>query len=87
MSTRIEWLNANQSWVSGIAQPGEFENDGSANDVACITITSQFSNEGVCIQGPPDDLVSLAHRILNAAHAVKSDTMASPELRSLYGMV
>ena len=85
MTAHIEWLNANQTQVSGTATPGEFENDGSENVVACITITSQFSDDGVCIQGRPDDLVSLAHRILNAANGVKSDTNSTPHLRSLYG--
>jgi len=86
MTAHIEWLNANHTQVSGTATPGEFENDGQENEVACITITSQFSDDGVCIQGPPDDLVSLAHRILNVAHGIKSDTNSTPHLRTLYGV-
>lgn len=86
MTAHIEWLNANQTQVSGTATPREFENDGSENEVACITITSQFTDDGVCIQGRPDDLVALAHRILNAANGVKSDTNSTPHLRALYGV-
>jgi hypothetical protein len=73
--------------VAGVAEPGEFINDGAENGVGCIVITSAFDGDGVCIEGTPDDLVSLAHRILNAANAVKSDTNGSRKLRRLYGIV
>jgi hypothetical protein len=86
VSSHIEWAHARHVAVAGIAHPGEFSNDGIENDVACIVITDR-NGDGICIEGPPDDLASLAHRILNAANGIKSDTNADPQLRSLYGMV
>lgn len=85
MST-IEWLNANAVAVAGIAYPGEFVNDDSENDVACIVITSSFDGDGVCIQGRPDDLIALAKRITLAAFDLDETTAADPQLRSLYGV-
>jgi hypothetical protein len=87
VSSHIEWLNANQVQVSAVAHPGEFSNDDAENDVACIVLASNFSGDGVCIQGRPDDLIALAKRITLAAFDLDETTAADPKLRSLYGMV
>lgn len=91
MSAHIEWANARYVTVEGTARPGEFENDGSANDVAAIKIVTGDVNwgggDGFIVEGTPQELIVMAEQILHAAQETLITTMNYPELRSLYGMV
>jgi hypothetical protein len=86
MSAHIEWLSSRYTDVSGEAQPGGFENDGGANAVACLIITSQNDGHGIVIEGRPDNLLEKAREILRAAELLVEKTMCDPELRRLYGV-
>lgn len=86
MSAHIEWLTARYTTVDKHSKPGQFHNDGSENDVACITITGSFDGDGAAISGRPEDLVKLARQILAAAEEIVVETMRDPDLRALYGI-
>jgi hypothetical protein len=82
-----EWLDAYYVQVDGTAQPGMFvaEDGTTTNAVAAIRIGSTFSGDGVILQGPPEQLVRIAERILDEARLSVISTNKHAQLRALYG--
>ena len=84
-----EWLDAYYTQVDATAQPGTFTaTDGfGVNTVAAIRVGSTFSGDGVVIQGPPEQLVRVAEKMLDEARMLVVLTNKSAQLRALYGRV
>lgn len=86
MARHIEWLPAYYVSVDSTAEPGVFADEGTENIAAAIRITS-LDGSGIIIDGPPDQLVRVAEKILDEARLAVVLTNRSPQLRALYGRV
>jgi hypothetical protein len=85
MSAHIEWLSANYVEVGGTAQPGTYEGNDDANEVAAIKIVGA-DGDGIIIQGRPERLLTIAREVVRTAELIVEATMRDPKLRLLYGI-
>jgi glutamine amidotransferase-like uncharacterized protein len=83
---RTEWMIAQNVTVSGLAHPGQYEdNQGTHNDVAAIVIQRTSGIGTVVLEGRPESLVELAQKITDAAARITVTTYSDEKLMSLYG--